>query len=81
MVQIFLIDYKFFHFILQLSLEREEQERQELRRIMLSGSDDKKTKDKKKEEDDYLSGYSNNQTGKSANEFISLTVRLCIAYY
>ncbi|XP_065225060.1 transcription initiation factor TFIID subunit 1 isoform X2 [Planococcus citri] len=49
---------------MQLTLEREEQERQELRK-MLYGSDDKKSsKDKKKEEEDFVNNYSNNQTGR-----------------
>lgn len=36
----------------QLSLEREEQERQALRKMIMEGGDVKKEKDKKKDEDD-----------------------------
>lgn len=36
----------------QLSMEREEQERQELRKMIMEGGDDKKNKDKKNKDDD-----------------------------
>lgn len=36
----------------QLSMEREEQERQELRKMIMEGGDDRKNKDKKNKEDD-----------------------------
>lgn len=48
----------------QLTLEREEQERQELVK-MLYGNEEKKSKDKKKDDDDYGSNYANNQSGTS----------------
>ncbi|KAL1456949.1 hypothetical protein WDU94_001632 [Cyamophila willieti] len=38
----------------QLSLEKEEQERQELRKMIMGEGDDKKNKDKKKDDDDNL---------------------------
>lgn len=49
----------------QLSLEREEQERQELRKMIMEGGEgEKKVKDKKKEEDDNQDQYGFAQQGR-----------------
>lgn len=47
----------------QLSLEREEQERQELRKMIMEGGDERRLKEKKKDEDDNQDSLSYSQQG------------------